>query len=173
MARSEGNLNVFGGEKRLQAGDWSPLGWQREYGLMLAFGIERAPVHFALDAFFADEQVDGASFPGDLASQSAMEAAIGVRKVWNLGVTRPHLGAGASMIKVEEERIAAAGHVTDKDAGYGVWVDLGITWRIAGHLNLGIETRYSYADIALGTGFESHDTSAGGVHVGLLVGYGW
>ena len=173
VARSEGNVNLFGGDKRLKSEDWGPLGWQREYGVMLAFGVERAPVHFAIDAFVADESVDSATFTGDLASLSSREAAIGVRKVWNAGVTRPHFGAGASVIKIEEERVAAAGRVTNKDSGYGVWVDLGVTWRIAGHLNLGFETRYSFADVSLGEGFESRDATAGGVHVGLLIGYGW
>jgi hypothetical protein len=173
MARSEGNLNLFGGDKRLKTDDWSPLGWQSEYGLMLAFGVERAPIHFAIDAFFADEEVDSAMFEGDLAKLSTSEAAIGVRKVWGRGATRPHFGAGASVVKVEEERIGTAGRVTNKDTGYGVWVDLGITWRLAGHLNLGVETRYSYADVAFGSGLETRDATAGGVHVGLLIGYGW
>jgi len=174
-ARYEGNLNVFAGQKWLRSGDWAPVDRQDQIGLMLAFGEERAAIHFAIDAFLAKGELsDPPSTPNALIGGSSAEFAIGVRKVWELGATRPHVGAGANVVGVDEERrVGTSGTVTNEDRGYGVWVDAGVTWRIASHLNLGIEARYSSVRAALGEGTIPRDVDAGGAHVGLLIGYGW
>jgi len=174
-ARYEGDFNLFAGEKWLKSGDWEPVDQHRQVGLMLAFGEERAAVHFAIDAFYASDDLGDVTVPADaLVGGSSMELAIGVRKTWVRGVTRPHLGAGANVIGVSEERRAgASGTVTNEDRGYGVWVGGGVSWRVATHLNLGIEARFSSARAELGEGEFPRDVAAGGVHLGLLIGYGW
>ena len=103
-ARYVGNLNLFVGQAWLNHGDWAPVDQQREYGLMLAFGEERAPIHFAVDAFVSKDEVDD-PYPaiGSRVKGSSTELAIGVRKVWELNVTHPQLGAGAIITDVEEE----------------------------------------------------------------------
>jgi hypothetical protein len=63
--------------------------------------------------------------------------------------------------------------VKNSDRGYGAWVDGGVTWRLASHLNLGFEVRYSVVSVYLGEGAAVRDVIAGGIHVGLLIGYGW
>ena len=173
-ARYEGNLNLFAGRKWLNTGDWAPADTQDQLGLMFAFGEERAAVHFAIDVLLGNGDVGGPppAF-GELTSSSSTEVAIGVRKVWTGHATRPHLGAGANVIDVGEERRGPAGPLKVDDRGYGVWVDAGVTWRLAGHLNLGLEARFSSARAELGTGFVPRDVAAGGVHFGVLIGYGW
>jgi len=174
-ARYEGDLNLFAGQKWLNAGDWEPVERQPQFGLMLAFGEERAAVHFVLDAFVASKDAsEPAATSGALVSGSSTEVAIGVRKVWIRGATRPHLGAGANVVSVSEDRLnGVSGTVTNDDRGYGVWVDTGVTWRLASHLNLGFELRYSSERVELGSGSVPRDAAAGGFHLGLLVGYGW
>jgi len=173
-ARYEGNFNLFVGQKWLNNDDWAPVEEQPQLGLMLAFGEERSPVHFAIEAFISEDDFKAADPAIDTAVKaSSAEFAIGVRKIWGRGATRPHLGAGANVVRVREDRDGPSGPVTQKDSGYGLWADAGVTWRIAGHLNLGIEARYSKADADLGSGFETRDVAAGGFHLGLLLGYGW
>jgi len=174
-ARYEGDFNLFAGQKWLKAGDWEPVDQQIQFGVMLAFGEERAAVHFAMDAFYASDDLADAALPPDaLVGGSSTELAIGVRKTWVRGVTRPHLGAGANVLGVSEERRAGvSGTITNEDRGYGVWVDGGVSWRVAKHLNLGIEARFSSARVELGEGTFPRDVAAGGVHLGLLIGYGW
>jgi len=174
QARYEGNFNLFVGQKWLDQGDWAPVDQQPQIGLMLAFGEERAAVHFSIDVLASkdDSGVDAPTLDGPVRG-STTEFAIGVRKVWGRGVTRPHLGAGANVVRVTEDRYGPSGLVQSKDRGYGVWVDAGVSWRLAGHLNLGIEGRYCAANVDLGAALEVRDVSAGGIQVGLLVGYGW
>jgi len=174
QARYHGDLNLFAGQLWLSGGDWSPVDEQPEFGLMLAFGEERAPVHFAIDAFVSKSEASDADPLGSgRVKASSSEFAIGVRKVWDQNATRPHLGAGADIISVSEELDGPFGPVKNEDRAYGAWVDLGVSWRLASHLNLGIEARYSYALATLGSGSLAREVTAGGIHLGLLVGYGW
>jgi hypothetical protein len=174
QARYLGNFNLFVGQAWLRKGDWAPVDQQPEIGLMLAFGEERAPVHFVIDALVSKSEVSDADPLGSgRVKASSREFAIGVRKVWDQSVTRPHLGAGADIINVSEELDGPFGPVKNEDRAYGAWVDLGVSWRLASHLNLGIEARYSYAIARLGSGSLARDVTAGGIHLGLLVGYGW
>jgi len=173
-ARYHGDLNLFAGQLWLTDGDWSPVDEQPEIGLMLNFGEERAPVHFAIDLFASEKTASQADpVDDDIVKGASHEIAIGVRKVWGQNVTRPHLGAGATAISVSEERLGPFGVETNEDRAYGAWVDVGVSWRLAGHLNLGLEARYSYAFATVGSGSSARDVNAGGVHLGLLIGYGW
>lgn len=174
QARYVGNLNAFVGEKWLDNGDWSPADEQRQYGLMLAFGEERAPVHFSMDMFVSTVDVTDANPAVDTIVRGAStEFDIGVRKVWGEKATRPHLGAGACVVQVSEHRDGPTGLVKNGDRGYGAWVDGGVTWRLASHLNLGFELRYSVLNVYLGKGAATRDVAAGGIQLGVLIGYGW
>jgi hypothetical protein len=173
-ARYEGNLNLFVGQNWLNQGDWAPVDEQPQIGLMLAFGEERAAVHFSIDAFVSKNEVPDADPTIDSrVFGSSTELAIGVRKVWDESATRPHLGAGADIIHVIEELNGPFGTVKNEDRAYGAWVDVGVSWRLAGHLNLGIEARYSVALATLGSGSLAREVTAGGVQFGFLIGYGW
>ena len=174
QARYHGDLNLFAGQLWLNGGDWSPVDEQPELGLMLNFGEERAPIHFAID-LFASSKTASVTGPGGTSpvKGTSHEIAIGVRKVWGQNATRPHLGAGATAIAVREDLDGPFGLVTNEDRAYGAWVDLGVSWRLVSHLNLGIEARYSYALATLGSGSGARDVAAGGVHLGVLIGYGW
>jgi hypothetical protein len=174
-ARYHGNLNLFVGEKLLDKHDWEPVDQQPELGLMLAFGIEHAPVHFAMDILYskADEIVDS-SFAGpvDITAKSR-EYALGVRKVWELGPFRPSLGAGGCLIAVDLDYDAPGFHQSFGDNAYGLWIEGGVAWRLAGHLNLGLDVRFSHADARFTRNGLPIDVAAGGLHAGLVVGYGW
>lgn len=174
-ARTEGDAYLYVGQKWLQEGDWAPLEQQGDVGVMVAFAEELAPCYFALDAFYSedDETVDDASFGPTRVKAWSMEFAIGVRKVWRLGATRPHLGAGGMVIDLRVESDGAGGHDEDDDRAYGVWANTGISWRIGEHLDLGIELRYSKANARIGLAAPTPEVGAGGFRAGVLIGYGW
>lgn len=173
-ARYHGNLNLFVGQKWLTESEWAPVAEQPELGLMLAFGEERLTVHFALDAYYARSEVAN---PDPTVTTrvkgTSGELSIGVRKLWELGATHPYIGGGASIVTVREDLDGPSGRVTHDDRGYGGYAQLGVFWRLAGHLNLGIEARYNKVDADMGDTFSVRDVEAGGFHAGLLIGYGW
>jgi hypothetical protein len=174
-ARYHGNVNVFAGEKFLDSHDWEPVDQQPEFGIMLAFGIEHAPVHFAMDVLYAgaDDVVDSPFLGPVSVTASSREYGLGVRKVWEPGSIRPFLGAGGCMIAVDLDYDAPGFHPHYADNAYGLWIDAGFLWRLAGHLNLGLDVRYSHADARFTRNGLPVDIAAGGAHAGLLVGYGW
>jgi hypothetical protein len=173
-ARYNGNLNLFVGRKWMTNSQWHPVEEQPAIGLSLAFGEERISVHFAVDAYFA-KQEDGNPNPAvdsRVRGQSS-EFAVGVRKLWGQGATRPFLGGGATIITISQDFDGPSGPVSFDDRAYGAWIEAGIFWRLAGHLNLGLQARYSKADAKLGPVFDPVDVDAGGFQAGLLIGYGW
>lgn len=173
-ARYHGDLNLFVGQKWLTQSDWDPVAEQPELGLMLAFGDERISIHFALDAYYAKDEVDNPNPAVDARVKGTSgELSIGVRKLWDLGATRPYLGGGASIVTVREDFDGPSGPFTKDDRGYGGYFQAGVFWRLAGHLNLGIEARYCKVDVELGDPFLPQNVDAGGFHAGLLIGYGW
>lgn len=173
-ARYNGNLNVFVGQKWMTQSEWEPVAEQPELGLMLAFGEERISIHFAIDAYYSRQEADNPNPAVDTRVKGTSgELTIGVRKVWDLGTTRPYLGGGASIVTVREDFDGPSGPVSHDGRGYGGYFQAGVFWRIAGHLNLGLEARYSKTDADVGGTFSVHDVEAGGFHAGLLIGYGW
>lgn len=175
LARYNGNLNFFAGQKWMKTSDWEPVEEQPEIGIMFAFGIERAPVHFALDVLGSQktETVDSPFLGPVDVKATTREYAIGVRKVWTPGVTRPFIGAGGCMVMVDLDFDAPGFHQSFGDNAYGLWIEGGVTWRIVKHMNLGLDVRYSRADAKFTRNGLPADVTAGGLHTGLLIGYGW
>ena len=175
LARYEGNVNLFVGEKILSKGDWEPVDQQPEIGVALAFGIERAPVHLAID-LFASRKSDTVDVPGlgpaDVSARTR-EFSLGIRKVWTPGHFRPFVGAGGCIVNVDLTVEAPGFHQSNQDNAYGVWVEGGLMWRLGGHVNLGLDARYSHADASFTRNGLPTDVAAGGFHAGLIVGYGW
>lgn len=174
-ARYNGDLNLFVGQKWFQQTDWAPVAEQPQLGLMFSFGEERAPVHFSVDVFWSKDEedfVDPILGPGRKVG-SSLEYAIGVRKTWRNAVTRPHVGGGADIVTARRDTVTPAGTDHREDRGYGAWIEVGLSWRLARHLNLGIDARYTRVDVDLGTQYVMDDAPAGGFHAGLLLGYGW
>lgn len=174
-ARYEGNLNLFVGQKWLQQADWTPVEDQPDLGLMFAFGDERFPVHFAIDVLASKDEADFVDpvLGPSKKKGSTLEYAFGVRRTWTTHKAHPQIGGGASIVSAHRDVTSATGTVKHDDLGYGGWIEAGLSWRLAGHLNLGVDVRYTLVDVDLGTQMVPDDVPAGGIHAGLLIGYGW
>ena len=175
-AALEGNVNVFAGQKWFADTDWEPIETQPEFGLQLAFGQLRAPIHFAVDVFYAhdDATVDQPGVGTTKVEGGTTEYAVGVRKVFRRQASvHPHLGGGASLVAGDVTTESPAGRVQVDDSEFGFWVDGGVTWRLGAHLNLGVEVRYSRVKLEFGDVFLENQVPAGGFHAGALVGFGW
>ena len=57
----------------------------------------------------------------------------------------------------------------EDDVGFGYWGALGVYKTIKRYFNLGLDVRYSDANIRL----YHEDRKAGGLHVGLILGFCW
>jgi len=162
-----GNVNAFLGQKTLDEDDWGSLDKQAEFGVLVDFKQPDWPVSVAVD-FLAS--TDKETEAGIEVEGTTSELNVGVRKIWeDTGSTiRPYIGGGLAVINAELKTNGFP-YISDDDSGAGIWLNAGVYWILGQNFNLGLDLRYSQADVTLyGT-----EGKAGGNHVGLLLGYHW
>lgn len=176
-ADATGEVNFFLGQKALSSSDWEPVETQGEFGAVMSFGQKDWPVSIAVDVLVSAAEKDATDpFLGSYTfTGTTYEIDFGVRKVWGKKATRPYVGAGIGLIGGGAELKTGFASVDADDMGFGFWVDAGIFWRLGSHFNIGLDLRYSDAEVDLdfGNGFIAQDIDAGGFSYGLLLGFGW
>jgi len=191
-ARAETNLNFVLGGKFLDADDWPVGDSQGALAFLSTFGPRSWPVQVAIDVVGSGTAEDsfnisrpGIEIHGEEVVQSTFEIDVGVRKIWRVGNARPFVGGGLAIIWGQQEHAIFfpplfddEGRellprppviVTESDEAPGGWVDGGIFWRLGERFNLGLEARFSAADLS----FSGRDIQGGGVSLGLILGWGW
>jgi hypothetical protein len=169
-ALAGGDANFFLGSKQVDQDDWGVFGvdggWG-EFGAEITWGPEKWPVWFATDVLVAIDAKENYGFPGNDVVTITEEIALGVRKVWKAGATRPYIGGGLDIIT---GAVAIdTPDTSEGDIGLGPWVGGGVFWRLGSRFNIGVSARWSDAQVSIG----GVDLAAGGMHYGLLLGWGW
>ncbi len=167
-----GNVNVFLGAKVMDKDDWSPAHEHGEIGLLVDFRQHYWPVNIAADVLFsAGDGVAWASGIGFVDWEvTTAELNLGVRKVWDrLGGICPYIGGGLAFIYAEGTLKTFDGSLAEDDTAAGYWINGGVYWTLGGSFNLGLDLRYSSAEVTL----YGVDGEAGGGHAGLILGYHW
>ena len=176
-ADADGHVNFFLGQKSLSSDDWKPLEKQIEFGAVMSFGQDDWPVHIAVDVLTSVDQETGYDpAAGDVTlTASTFELDAGVRKIWKAGKVFPYLGGGVGLIGASTKVDNGFVNVDAVDAAFGFWADAGVFFRLGSHFNIGLDLRYSTADVDLdfGYGYVARDVNAGGFGYGLLLGFGW
>ena len=176
-ADADGHVNFFIGQKSLDGDDWRPIEDQPEFGAVMSFGQDGWPVHIAVDVLLSgdEETVFDPLFGNVKLTGSTFEVDAGVRKIWKKGRVLPYVGAGVGIIGAALEVDNGFASVDGNDAGIGFWAGGGVFWRLGSRFNIGLDARYSSADVDLdfGSGVVARDVSAGGLQYGILLGFGW
>ncbi|MCK5394391.1 MAG: porin family protein [Gammaproteobacteria bacterium] len=161
-----GNTNFFLGKKSLDENDWAPVDEHAEFGVLVDFRQNHWPVSIAID--FLGSIDESSEFGFDIEG-STTELDIGVRKILEVADSpiRPYIGGGIALINAEFK--ATNFFVADDDNGIGIWLNAGVYWTLNQHFNLGLDLRYSQADVTL----FNVEGDAGGTHVGIMLGYHW
>ena len=162
-----GNVNAFLGQKTLDEDDWAPLDKQAEFGVLVDFKQQDWPVSIALDYLGT---YDEATELGINVEGTTSEFDVGVRKIWEVSGSsiRPYVGGGLAFVNAEF-KITSGFPVSDDDNGTGIWLNGGVYWTLGQHFNLGLDLRYSQADVTL----FGEEGEAGGTHAGVILGYHW
>lgn len=162
-----GNVNFFLGQKSLDSDDWWPVEDHAAFAVLVDFKQSSWPVSIALDFLGSYEESTefGIKFEG-----TTSEFDVGVRKIWETPSSsiRPYIGGGLAFINAEFKGTTLF-TVSDDDNGVGIWLNGGIYWTLGQHFNLGIDLRYSKAEVTI---FDI-DGEAGGTSAGLILGYHW
>lgn len=180
----EGHVNVFLGQKALDSDDWNPADKQPEFGVTMSFGRSDWPVFIVLDVLKSEREEDyldpvlsnlgTAKFTG-----ATLEIAPGIRKIWNLGRTRPYVGGGMALIKASAEYEYPTVTYDAEETTLGPWLGGGVFWRLGSRFNLGFDVRWSSGDVNLEVNddnlfvLNAYNVKAGGLHTGVTFGIGW
>jgi len=164
-----GHVNFFLGQTYLRSSDWAPVERQNAYGLEIDFRKREWPFNIAIDVIGSDQEEDSlVSGTGRVVQDSAeiSELDLGIRKYWEQNTLfHPFVGGGLSLVTAEMQSLG----VEDDDDGVGFWLDAGISLALTEHFNMGVELRYSMAEVTL----LGENRIAGGFSVGGLIGYRW
>jgi opacity protein-like surface antigen len=165
-----GNISGFLGEKSLDDKNWGELDSQGSLGMILDFKKQSWPVSIAVDVILAgNEDRDG----GVKTEGGTLEAHIGVRKIFEISGSsfQPYIGGGVALVAadVRNRKDGNSASLQDDDTVFGTWVGGGLYYAATNQLNIGLDLRYSKAEVSL---FDE-DREAGGFYAGITTGYHW
>jgi hypothetical protein len=162
-----GNVNFFLGQKSLDEDDWGALDTQPEFGVLVDFKQQDWPISIALDFLVS---ADDATEAGVNVEGMTTEFDVGIRKIWGTegSTIRPYIGGGLAFVNAEIKATYFY-TITEEDRGTGIWLNGGVYWTLNQSFNLGLDLRYSQAEVTL-YGVEGE---AGGTHAGIILGYHW
>ncbi|MFZ1985341.1 MAG: outer membrane beta-barrel protein [Desulfatitalea sp.] len=155
-AGAEGNINLLLGKKFMDDDVWDDLDIDEQTAIGLMFDIKPSGWPIALAADFLKTEEEAHGIDGE-----TQEIDLGVRWYSNPinRIVRFYAGGGLGLIDAEIEG--------ENDDEFGVWLNGGIAFTIVQHLNLGLDLRYSRAEVEL----NGEDIEAGGLTTCFLIGY--
>jgi len=195
LAEMQGDAHLWLGKKWMSS-DWEPLDKPKQYGVGANFGGVDWPVMIAVDVLFSSDDHSytydygyGYFFSYNL-DVDGTELDLGVRKFWTYrDKFRPYVGGGLAYIKQDAtvsvtypEVFRITQDVTESvkfdDSGTGFWLNAGVNWAITPKLYIGLDLRYSDADVEFRYEdiFESRQVEGvekldgGGTHAGIVFG---
>jgi opacity protein-like surface antigen len=163
-----GNVSGYAGHKSVDDEDWQNLDSQTSVGIISDFRKQSWPVSIAADLIFsADNHKNGVEED----TGGTVEAHLGARKIFTLDNSsfRPYVGGGVALVGASLENENAGVTVDDDDRAVGAWVGAGTYYAVTPSFNLGLDVRYSKAEVTL---FDK-EREAGGLNAGITAGYHW
>jgi len=162
-----GNANFILGTKSLENSDWGPLDEQVAFGVLVDFKQKNWPFSMAIDLLGSldEETIFGVKTEG-----RTSEFDIGIRKIWEVSGSsiRPFIGGGIALIDAEQ-KLTNGVSVSVDDSATGIWLNGGVYWTLGQNFNLGLQARYSKAEVTL----VGIDVEAGGTIAAIMLGYHW
>lgn len=163
-----GNVSGYLGHKSVDDKDWPDLDSQGSVGVISDFGKRSWPVSIAADLLFAGT-VHESGVNED--TGGTMEIHLGARKIFTLENSsfRPYVGGGVALVSAMLENENAGVKVDDDDSTVGAWVGAGTYYAVTPSFNIGVDVRYSKAEVTL---FDK-ERETGGLNAGITAGYHW
>ena len=163
-----GNVSGYLGHKSLDDKDWPQLDSQFAIGVLFDIKKQDWPVSIAFDIIGSgDVHEDGSQKDEGY----TVENHLGVRKIFELlsYSIKPYLGGGIAFVHAKLKDKDGSTTRSEDDNAVGAWFGGGMYVGLTPHLNLGLDVRYSKAEVTL---FDV-DREAGGLHAGVTAGYHW
>jgi opacity protein-like surface antigen len=181
-----GNINGLLGIKMLDDSDWGDFDDQFEMGVMADFKMDSWPLSLCANLLYSndstsdyhDNEINDTYYYTYYAEDATtVEFNVGIKKIWTPAERLNFYVAGGLAVIYGEMEITRADNLagtyrdtdSEDDTGLGGWGAVGCYVNLSRHFNVGLDLRYSTADIDM----YDDEIDAGGFHAGLLVGYAW
>ena len=168
------NANLVGilGYKSLD-NSWQEFDSQAAIGVSFDFKNHSWPFSLTVSSIFsADVESNNASFVEEEAGTTS-ETHFGIRKIFSIAGSsmEPYIGGGLALVSAAlDRRVNSSFFVTtDDDSATGYWVGGGIYWHLSKRFIMGVDVRYSDAEVTL----FGVDREAGGLYTNMLIGTHW
>ena len=188
-ASAGGDANVLFGQKTLNGStlDAARVDGQSQFGVAVTLDFEW-PVALAFDLMTSSDRATTtvtAGTPIDYTTDvETMEFDVGVRKLWGDRL-QPYAGAGLAWLQLDTTQHMSGSLgggstfdtlvIDDSNSTIGYWVNGGLLYRIGARFNVGIDVRYSNADVSLTPAADPEpvDLGAGGTQYAVALGFHW
>lgn len=163
-----GNVSGYLGHKSLDDKDWPQLDSQFAVGVLFDIKHNSWPVSIAADIIGSGDVHENGSQKDE---GYTVETHLGIRKIFEFPSysIKPYLGGGIAFVNAELKDKDGATTLSEDDSAVGAWVGGGMYVGLSSHFNLGLDVRYSKAEVTL----FNVDREAGGLHAGITAGYHW
>lgn len=163
-----GNVSGYLGHKSVDNDDWPNLDSQVSVGVISDFRKQSWPVSIAVDLIFSADVHESGVIKD---TGGTVETHLGARKIFTLENSsfRPYVGGGVALVNAILENENAGVTVDDDDRAFGAWVGAGTYYAVTPSFNIGLDVRYSKAEVTL---FDK-EREAGGLNAGITAGYHW
>ncbi|MBJ7539592.1 outer membrane protein [Marinomonas transparens] len=164
-----GHISLFDGEKSLDVNDWKGSAHEQDsWGVITDFKRQDWPVSIAIDVMGSVEENNSGSIRK---KDQTGEFDIGVRKIWSLPslLLSPYIGGGVAIAYAEKESNEGGINTIQRDHANGIWVGVGTYWNITDLFVVGLDMRYTQAEVEIA----GKDVDAGGVNAGFTLGLNW
>ena len=163
-----GNVSGYLGHKTVDDKDWPDLDSQGSVGVISDFRKQSWPVSIAADLIMSGAVHESGTQEN---TGGTAEAHLGARKIFTLQNSpfRPYIGGGAALVSAMLENENAGVTLDDNDTTVGVWIGAGTYYAVTPSFNIGVDVRYSKAEVTL---FDK-ERETGGMNAGITAGYHW
>jgi opacity protein-like surface antigen len=163
-----GNVSGYVGHKSVDDKDWPDLDSQGSVGVISDFRKQSWPVSIAADLIISGA-INESGTKKDTGGTA--EAHLGARKIFTLENSsfRPYVGGGVALVSAVLENENAGVTVDEDDTAVGAWVGAGTYYAVTPSFNIGVDVRYSKAEVTL----FNKERETGGVNAGITAGYHW
>ena len=149
--------------------DWPQHDEQGSIGVLFDIKKESWPVSIAFDVFASGDEDKHRSVKYQA---HTVETHLGIRKIFKRSGSsiKPYLGGGVAFVWAEEKNNdSGTTRSQDDSSNNGAWVGGGMYVEMAPDFSLGLDIRYSGAEVSL---FDA-DREAGGLSTGISAVYNW
>ncbi|NRA36691.1 MAG: hypothetical protein HRU15_00995 [Planctomycetes bacterium] len=161
-----GSLLIAGGIKYLEDGDWAPVHHLSEIGILSDIGLDRWPLHLAIDVFSSSETGSDAfaSYTADIT-----EIHVGPRFVMDIPYSLVTLYSGGGLVYAQMEISGTTGVISFQDeiTTLGGYLNFGSYLKFKKRWLVGFDLRYTEIRGDLGP---AHNVNGGGWNALLTAG---